>query len=91
TTTLDKSDVERMVQEAEQNAAADKARKEKVEKRNNLDSLRVQAVQQLEENDGAAQDAKDKLKAAADEAEEAVRSDDDAKIADAQKKLEEEL
>ncbi|GGI83553.1 molecular chaperone DnaK [Deinococcus wulumuqiensis] len=91
TTTLDKSDVERMVQEAEQNAAADKARKEKVEKRNNLDSLRVQAVQQLEENEGAAQDAKDKLKAAADEAEEAVRSDDDAKIADAQKKLEEEL
>lgn len=91
TTTLDKSDVERMVQEAEQNAAADKARKEKVEKRNNLDSLRVQAVQQLEENEGAAQDAKDKLKAAADEAEEAVRSDDDAKIADAQRKLEEEL
>lgn len=91
TTTLDKSDVERMVQEAEQNAAADKARKEKVEKRNNLDSLRVQAVQQLEENEGAAQDAKDRLKAAADEAEEAVRSDDDAKIEDAQKKLEEEL
>ena len=72
-------------------AAADKARKEKVEKRNALDSLRVQALAQLEENEGAAQDAKDKLKAAADEAEEAVRSDDDAKIADAQKKLEEEL
>lgn len=51
----------------------------------------MQAVQQLEENEGAAQDAKDKLKAAADEAEEAVRSDDDAKIADAQRKLEEEL
>ncbi|WP_135229505.1 molecular chaperone DnaK [Deinococcus fonticola] len=91
TTTLDKSDVERMVKEAEQNAAADKTRKEKVEKRNQLDSLRVQAIQQIEENEGAAQDAKDKLKAAADEAEEAVRSDDDTKIADAQKKLEEEL
>ena len=91
TTTLDKSDVERMVKEAEQNAAADKARKEKVEKRNNLDSLRVQALAQIEENAGASQDAKDKLKAAADEAEEAVRSDDDTKIADAQKKLEEEL
>lgn len=91
TTTLDKTDVERMVQEAEQNAAADKQRKEKVEKRNNLDSLRVQAVQQLEEQEGAAQDAKDRLKAAADEAEEAVRSEDDSKIADAQKKLEEEL
>lgn len=91
TTTLDKSDVERMVQEAEQNAAADKARKERVEKRNNLDSLRVQALAQIEENEGAAQDAKDRLKAAADEAEEAVRADDDAKIDAAQKKLEEEL
>lgn len=91
TTTLDKSDVERMVQEAEQNAAADKQRREKVEKRNNLDSLRVQALGQIEENEGAAADAKDRLKAAADEAEEAVRSDDDARIEAAQKKLEEEL
>ncbi|MFC3860819.1 molecular chaperone DnaK, partial [Deinococcus antarcticus] len=91
TTTLDKNDVERMVKEAEQNAAADKARKEKVEKRNQLDSLRVQALAQIEENAGASQDAKDKLKAAADEAEEAVRSEDEGKIAAAQKKLEEEL
>jgi molecular chaperone DnaK len=91
TTTLDKSDVEKMVKEAEQNAAADKVRKEKVEKRNNLDSLRVQALSQIEESAGADQSAKDALKAAADEAEEAVRSDDDTKIADAQKKLEEEL
>ncbi|GGK28279.1 chaperone protein DnaK [Deinococcus malanensis] len=91
TTTLDKSDVERMVKEAEENAAADKLRREKVEKRNNLDSLRVQATQQLEENEGAAQDAKDALKAAADEAEEAVRSEDDVRIESAQKRLEEEL
>ncbi|MFC4638758.1 molecular chaperone DnaK [Deinococcus hohokamensis] len=91
TTTLDKSDVERMVKEAEENAAADKQRREKVEKRNNLDSLRVQATQQLEENEGAAQDAKDKLKAAADEAEEAIRADDDTRIESAQKRLEEEL
>lgn len=91
TTTLDKSDVERMVQEAEQNAAADKARKEKVEKRNQLDSLRVQALQQIEENTAASQEAKDKLKALADEAEEAVQSDDEGKISDVQKRLEEEL
>ncbi|WP_221090517.1 molecular chaperone DnaK [Deinococcus aquaedulcis] len=91
TTTLDKSDVERMVKEAEQNAEADKKRRERVEKRNNLDSMRVQALGQIEENEGAAGDAKDKLKAAADEAEEAVRSDDDAKIEAAQKRLEEEL
>ncbi|THF83590.1 molecular chaperone DnaK [Deinococcus sp. KSM4-11] len=91
TTTLDKGDVERMVKEAEQNADADKKRREKVEKRNNLDSLRVQALGQIEENEGAAQSAKDSLKAAADEAEEAVRLDDDARIESAQKKLEEEL
>ena len=91
TTTLDKSDVERMVKEAEQNAEADKKRREKVEKRNNLDSLRVQALGQIEENAAAPQDAKDKLKAAADQAEEAVRNDDDAQIAEAQKTLEEEL
>lgn len=91
TTTLDKSDVERMVEEAEQNAEADKARKEKVEKRNTLDSMRVQALTQIEENEKAPQEAKDKLKAAADEAEAAISSDDDDKIAEAQKKLEEEL
>jgi len=91
TTTLDKSDVEKMVQEAEQNAEADRQRREKVEKRNNLDSLRVQALAQIEENTGASEDAKASLKAAADEAEEAVRLDDDARIESAQKRLEEEL
>ncbi|WP_027459833.1 molecular chaperone DnaK [Deinococcus murrayi] len=91
TTTLDKSDVERMVREAEQNAEADRKRREKVEKRNNLDSLRVQALAQLDEQAGASEEAKQKLKAAADEAEEAVRSDDDSRIESAQKRLEEEL
>ncbi|WP_420595210.1 molecular chaperone DnaK [Deinococcus sp.] len=91
TTTLDKGDVDRMVREAEQNASSDKERREKVEKRNALDSLRVQASQQLEENEGADQAAKDKLKAATDAAEEAIRLDDDAKISEAQKNLEEEL
>lgn len=91
TTTLDKSDVEKMVREAEQNAEADRKRRERVEKRNNLDSLRVQALGQIEENAGASEDAKAKLKAAADEAEDAVRGDDDAQIEGAQKRLEEEL
>lgn len=91
TTTLDKSDVERMVKEAEQNAEADKLRKERVEKRNGLDQLRVQALQQLDENAAAPQDAKDRLKALTDEAEQAVSSDDDNRIVDAQRRLEEEL
>ncbi|GGJ82583.1 molecular chaperone DnaK [Deinococcus aquiradiocola] len=91
TTTLDKTDVEKMVREAEQNAEADKQRREKVEKRNALDSLRVQATQAIEENAGADQGLKDRVKALADEAEEAIRSDDDSKIADVQKRLEEGL
>ncbi|WP_102126372.1 molecular chaperone DnaK [Deinococcus planocerae] len=91
TTTLDKGDVDRMVREAEQNAEADRKRRERVEKRNNLDSLRVQALGQIEEQAGAPQEAKDRLQAAATEAEEAVRSDDDARIEAAQKRLEEEL
>ena len=91
TTTLDKTDVEKMVREAEQNADADKLRREKVEKRNALDSLRVQATQAIEENAGADQGLKDKVKGLADEAEEAIRTDDDAKIVDVQKRLEEGL
>ena len=91
TTTLDKNDVEKMVREAEQNADADKLRREKVEKRNALDSLRVQATQAIEENAGADQSLKDKVKGLADEAEEAIRTDDDVKIADVQKRLEEGL
>ena len=91
TTTLDKNDVEKMVREAEQNADADKLRREKVEKRNALDSLRVQATQAIEENASADQGLKDKVKGLADEAEEAIRTDDDAKISDVQKRLEESL
>jgi molecular chaperone DnaK len=91
TTTLDKGDVEKMVREAEQNADADKVRREKVEKRNALDSLRVQATQAIEENASADQGLKDKVKGLADEAEEAIRTDDDAKISDVQKRLEEGL
>lgn len=91
TTTLDKNDVERMVREAEQNASADKQRREKVEKRNSLDQLRVQAQQQLDDAASADQGSKDKLKASIDAAEEAIRSDDDGRIADAQKRLEEDL
>ena len=91
TTTLDKTDVEKMVREAEQNADADKVRREKVEKRNALDSLRVQATQAIEENASADQGLKDKVKALADEAEEAIRTDDNAKISDVQTRLEEGL
>jgi len=48
-TTLDKTDVERMVQDAEENAADDNLRKEAVEAKNNAESLVYQTEKQLQE------------------------------------------
>ncbi|MBF2005924.1 molecular chaperone DnaK [Chlorogloeopsis fritschii PCC 9212] len=55
--TLDKTEVERMVNEAEKNASADKERREKIDRKNQADSLAYQAEKQL-------QDLGDKVNAA---------------------------
>ena len=47
--TLDKTDVEKMVQDAEVNAAEDEKRKEAVETKNNAESLVYQTEKQLQE------------------------------------------
>ncbi len=47
--TLSKEDVERMVRDAEMNAAADRERKEQVELKNQADSLAYQAERQIKE------------------------------------------
>ncbi|MBW4694361.1 MAG: molecular chaperone DnaK [Lyngbya sp. HA4199-MV5] len=47
--TLPKDDVERMVREAEQNAATDKERREKIDLKNQADSLSYQAEKQINE------------------------------------------
>merc|ERR1719221_199515 len=47
--TLDKTDVDRMVQDAEQNAVEDEKRKEAVETKNNAESLVYQTEKQLQE------------------------------------------
>jgi molecular chaperone DnaK len=47
--TLPKDDVERMVREAEQNAATDKERREKIDLKNQADSLAYQAEKQMSE------------------------------------------
>ena len=92
TTTLGKDEIDRMVMEAEQNAEADKLRKEKVEKRNALDALRLSAEKALSESANAPQDLKDKVQQLADKAREAVQTEaDDATIESAQKHLEEAL
>lgn len=49
TSTLDERDVERMVKDAEANAAQDKERRDRIEAKNNADSLVYQAEKQLQE------------------------------------------
>ncbi len=88
TTTLSKDEIDRMITEAEQNSEADKVRKVKVEKRNTLDSLRIQAEKQITESANAPQDLKDKVQKLADEAKDAIQADDDSKIEALQTSLE---
>ncbi len=92
TTTLDKSEVEKMVREAEQNADADRIRREHIEKKNTLDSLVVQARQQLEDSPNAPQDLKDALQTLVNDAQSAVSADaDNAKLDELKGQLEEAL
>ncbi len=91
TTTLSKDEIDRMVHEAEQNAEADRKRKEHVEKRNALDSLRINAENTLRDST-APQEMKDKVQKLAEEAKEAVQTDaDEARIAQLQTDLENAL
>jgi molecular chaperone DnaK len=74
---LDKSDVERMVEDAERHAAEDAARREAVETRNTLDSQVFQTKKFLEESGekiGASE--KSGLEGAIAQAEEALKGDD---------------
>ncbi|NJK34851.1 MAG: molecular chaperone DnaK [Oscillatoriales cyanobacterium SM2_2_1] len=59
--TLDKSEVERLVREAESNATTDKLKRERIETKNQADSLSYQAEKQLKEF-GDKVPAPDKLK-----------------------------
>jgi molecular chaperone DnaK len=86
--TLDKSDVERMVREAEQNASSDKERREKIERKNQADSLAYQAEKQLQElGDKVPAADKEKVEGLVKELREAVAKEDDEQI----KKLTPEL
>jgi molecular chaperone DnaK len=86
--TLDKSDVDRMVREAEQNANADKERREKIERKNQADSLAYQAEKQLQElGDKVPEADKTKVEGLVKELREAVAKEDDEQI----KKLTPEL
>jgi molecular chaperone DnaK len=75
--TLDDNEVDRMVKDAEANAAADKERREKVEVKNQADTLAYQAKKQIEElGDKVPADEKAKIDGQIKELEEAVASED---------------
>ncbi|WP_310415183.1 molecular chaperone DnaK [Chamaesiphon sp. OTE_8_metabat_110] len=79
--TLDKTEVERMVREAESNASADKENRDKIDRKNQADSLTYQAEKQLQElGDKVPEADKTKLEGLIKELKEAVTKEDDAEI-----------
>jgi len=79
--TLPKDDVERMVREAEQNAAADKERRDKIDRKNQADSLSYQAEKQLAElGDKVPEADKSKIEGLIKDLREAIAQDDDERI-----------
>ncbi|MEA5573210.1 molecular chaperone DnaK [Calothrix sp. UHCC 0171] len=79
--TLDKGDVERMVRDAEQNASTDKERREKIDRKNQADSLAYQAEKQIQElGDKVPEADKTKVEGLVKELKEAVAKEDDEQI-----------
>ncbi len=79
--TLDKAEVERMVKEAEKNAAADRERREKIDRKNQADSLAYQAEKQLQElGDKVNAADKTKVEGLVKELREAISKEDDEQI-----------
>ena len=78
---LSKEEVERMVKEAEANAAEDKQKREEVEVRNNADSLVYQAEKTIKDLEGKADAALvEKVQAAANTLKETLKGSDIEKI-----------
>jgi len=79
--TLPSDEVERMVRDAEQNASADRERREKIEAKNQADSLAYQAEKQLKEfGDKVPAADKDKIEGLIKDLRDAVGSDDIERI-----------
>ncbi|NER80583.1 MAG: molecular chaperone DnaK [Leptolyngbya sp. SIO1D8] len=75
--TLDESEVERMVKDAEANASADKDRREKIDLKNQADSLSYQAEKQIEElGDKVPADEKTKIEEQIKALKDAVAAED---------------
>lgn len=79
--TLSDQEVDKMVSDAEANSAADKERREKIDRKNQADSLAYQAEKQLGElGDKVPADDKSKIEGLIKDLREAVSQEDDEKI-----------
>ena len=89
---LSEAEIEGMINEAAAHAEEDKAAREKVEKRNNLDSVIYQAEKMLSENGDKLTDADTEgIKSALEEAKQDLESDDLARIDAAHQRVEQQL
>ena len=78
---LNEEDIKKMMEDAEANADADKARRELVEAKNNAEGLVHQTEKQLEEHgDKVSDDVKAEIEAAAKELKEAAETDSTSEI-----------
>jgi molecular chaperone DnaK len=79
--TLPKDEVEKMVQDAERNAAADRERRERVDRKNQAESLCYQAEKQLSDlGDKVPTAEKSKIEALVTDLKAAINTEDDEKI-----------
>jgi len=89
---LSKDDIERMVTDAEAHAGEDKARRETIEKKNQLDSLVYNGEQQLSEHgDKLGAEEKQAIEEALANAKQALEGDDAAALDAAGPRLEQSL
>jgi len=80
-TNLNKSDIERMVQEARQNEAADKQRRELIEAKNNADNMAYQTEKSLRElGDKVPANERSNIESKVNELKQAAQTDDLARI-----------
>ena len=85
---LPKEDIERMVREAEEHAAEDKARRESAETRNGAEQLAYSIEKLIKENeDKLPEDVKNDVQGDVDELKTALAGDDDAAVKTAYDKL----
>ena len=89
---LDKGEIDRMVRDAEAHAGEDKARRDRIEKHNQLDSMIYQAEKMLTDNAATLSEGdKSSLQSAIDQAKQDLASDDAARLDAGRQRLEAEL